>query len=99
MHTEVCQISNLRSLDVSKEIVPDLVREDVAKFNNKFYHFQDAALEMFKRTFRNYSVLKLLFFFLSALTLLQCIVKISPMSIMQLIRTPNHIFYQGIAPK
>ena len=62
MHTEVSQISNLRSLDVSKEILPDLVREDVAKFNNKFYHFQDAALEMFKGTFRNYSVLKLRFF-------------------------------------
>ena len=40
MHTETLQILNLTSQDVSKEIISDLVREDVAKFNDKFYHFQ-----------------------------------------------------------
>ena len=38
-------------------------------------------------------------FSLIAPTLLQCIVKTSPISIMRLIRTPNHIFYHRIAPK
>ena len=59
MHTETRQISNLRSQDVSKEIVSDLVIEDVA---DKFYHFQCATLEMFKGAFINYSMLKLRFF-------------------------------------
>ena len=42
------QISNLRSQDVSKEILSDLRRKDVAEFNDKFYHFQYATLAMFK---------------------------------------------------
>ena len=32
------QISNLRSQDVSKEILSDLVRKDAARFNDKFCH-------------------------------------------------------------
>ena len=62
MHTETQQISNLRSQDVSKEILSDLVRKDVAEFNDKFYHFQYATLEICKRVFNNYSILKLRFF-------------------------------------
>ena len=37
--TEMCQISNLRSEDVSKEILFDLVRKNVAEFSYKFFHF------------------------------------------------------------
>ena len=37
--TETCQISNLRSQDVSKKILSDLVRK-------KFFHFQYATREM-----------------------------------------------------
>ena len=59
MHAETRQISNLRSQDVSKEILSDLVRKDVAEFNDKFYNFQYATLEMFKGAFINYSALKL----------------------------------------
>ena len=47
MLTETRQISNL-SQDVSKEILSDLVRENVAEFSYKFFHFQYATLEMFK---------------------------------------------------
>ena len=47
MHTEMRQISNLRSQDVSKEILLDLVRKDVADFNDRFFHFQHATLEMY----------------------------------------------------
>ena len=36
------------------------MRIDVAKFNDKFYHFQYATLEMFKRAL-NYLMLKLPF--------------------------------------
>ena len=57
MHTETHEISNLRSQDIS-----DLMRKDVAEFNDKFYHFQYATLEMFKGAFNNYSMLKLRFF-------------------------------------
>ena len=39
MLTETRQISNLRRPDVSKEILSDLVRKDVAEFSDKFYHF------------------------------------------------------------
>ena len=49
MHTETHQISNLGSQDVFKEILSDLVKKDVAEFNDKFYHFEYATLEMFKR--------------------------------------------------
>ena len=42
MHTETRQVSNLGSQDVSKEILSDLVKKDVAKFNDKFYHFEYA---------------------------------------------------------
>ena len=54
MHTETPQISNLRSQDFSTEILSDLVRKDVSEFNDKFYHFQYATLEMFKGSFYNY---------------------------------------------
>ena len=47
--------SNLRSQDVSKEILSDLESKD-------FSHFQYAALEMFKAALNNYSMLKLRFF-------------------------------------
>ena len=63
----------------------------------KFFHFQYATREMCKGALKNYSMLKLRFFITP--TFLQCIVKTSPISIMQLIRTPSHIFYRGIAPK
>ena len=39
MLMETSQISNLRSQDVSKEILSDLVRKNVAEFNDKFFHF------------------------------------------------------------
>ena len=95
MLTETSQISNLRNEDVSKEILSDLVRKDVAEFSDKFSYFQYAALEMFKVALNNYSMRKL-FFLINTLTF-TCIVKTSPISIMQLIRTPNHIFYRRIA--
>ena len=62
MHTEMRQISNLESQDVSKKIASDLVRKDVAEFSDKFYHFQYATLEMFKGALNNYSMLKVCFF-------------------------------------
>ena len=61
MLTETCQISNLRSQDVSKEILSDLVRKDVTEFSDKFSYFQHATLEMFKEALNNYSMLKLYF--------------------------------------
>ena len=48
MLTEKRQISNLRKQDVSKDILSDLVRKDVAEFCDKFSHFQYATLEMFE---------------------------------------------------
>ena len=65
------QISNLRSQDVSKEILSDLVRKNVAKSSDKFFHFQCATQEMCKGALNNYSMLKLRFF-KSVPTLLQC---------------------------
>ena len=62
MLMETRQISNLRNQDVSKEILSDLVRKDVAEFSDKFSHFQYATLEMFKAALNNYSMLKLRFF-------------------------------------
>ena len=62
MLTETRQISNLRSQDVSKEILLDLVRKDVVESSDKFSHFQYETLEMFKVALNNYSVLKLRFF-------------------------------------
>ena len=62
MLMETRQISNLRNQDVSKEILSDLVRKDVAEFSDKFSHFQYAPLEMFKAALNNYSMLKLRFF-------------------------------------
>ena len=59
--TEMRQISNLRSQDISKEILPDLVRKNAAEFSDKFFHFQYATLEMFKGALNNYTMLKLLF--------------------------------------
>ena len=59
MLTETHQISNL-SQDVSKKILSDLVRKNVAKFSDKFFRFQYATLEIFKGTLNNYAMLKLL---------------------------------------
>ena len=39
MLTETGQISNLRSQDVSKKILSDIVRKDVAEFSDKFSSF------------------------------------------------------------
>ena len=41
-------MSNLRSQDLSKEILSDLARKNVAEFSDKFFHFQYAALEMLR---------------------------------------------------
>ena len=62
MHTEKCQISNFGSEDVSKEILTDLFRKDVAEFNNMFYHFEYATMEMLAESFNYYLVLKLRIF-------------------------------------
>ena len=48
MLTETRQISNLRSQDLSKEILSDLARKNVAQFSNKFFHFQFATLEILR---------------------------------------------------
>ena len=96
MHTETHQISNLGSQDVFKEILSDLVKKDVAEFNDKFYHFEYATLEMFKGhsiIIQSWNV-----FFINTYTL-QFIVKTSPINIMQQFRTKNHMFYSRIAPK
>ena len=61
MLTGTRQISNLRSRDVSKGILSDLVRKDVAEFSDELSHFQYATLEMFKPALNNFSVLKLHF--------------------------------------
>ena len=61
MLTETRQISNLRSQDVSKEILLDLAGKNIAECSDKFFHFQYATLEMFKGALNNYSMLKLLF--------------------------------------
>ena len=81
MLTDMRQISNLR------------MRKNVAEFRVKFSHFQYATWEMCKGALNNYSMLKLRFF--NQHSLLQCIVKTSPISIMQLIRTRNHILFQS----
>ena len=62
MFTETRQISNLRSQDVSKEILSGLVRKNVAEFSDKFFHFQYATREMCKGALNSYSMLKLRFF-------------------------------------
>ena len=43
MLMETHQISNLRSQDISKEILSGVVRKDVAEFSDKFSHFQYAT--------------------------------------------------------
>ena len=48
--------------DLSKEILPDLVKKNVAEFSDKFFHFQYATQEMCKGALNNYSMLKLRFF-------------------------------------
>ena len=53
MLTETRQISNLRCQDISKEILLDLVRKNVADFSDKFFHHQYASLEMFKAALNN----------------------------------------------
>ena len=57
MLTETLQVSNLRSQDVSKEILSDLVWKNVAKFSDKFFFIQYATLEMFKGALSNHSIL------------------------------------------
>ena len=52
---------NLRSQDVSKKILSDVIRKNVAEFSTKCFYFQYATLEMFKGALNNYSMLKLLF--------------------------------------
>ena len=47
MLTETRQILNL-SQCVSKEILSDLVRKNVAEVSDKFFHFQCTTVEMFK---------------------------------------------------
>ena len=61
MLKETGQISNLKSKDVSKEILLDLMRENVTEFSDKFFHFQYTTLEKFEGVLNNYSMLKLLF--------------------------------------
>ena len=95
MLTETRQISNLRSQDVSKEILSDLVRKNVAKFSDKFFHFQYATWEMCKRALNNYSLLKFRFL-INTHTFGMYWKKKSPISIMQLIRVPDHIFYRNV---
>ena len=80
MLTETRQISNLRNQDVSTEILSNLVRPYVAEFSDKFSHFQYATMEMFKAALNNYLMLEL--HFLNKYPLLQCIVKMFPISIM-----------------
>ena len=63
----------------------------------KFSHFQYATLEMLKEALNNYPIINLRF--LINTHTLQSIVKTPPACIMQLIRTPNHIFYRIIAPE
>ena len=43
MLVETHQISNLRSQDISKEILSGVVRNNVAEFIDKFSHFQYAT--------------------------------------------------------
>ena len=62
MLTETRQISNFRSQDVSREILSDLVRKNVAELSDQFFHFQYATREMCKGALNNYSMLKLRFF-------------------------------------
>ena len=62
MLTETRQISNLRSQDVSKEILSGLVRTNVAKLSDKFFHIRYATREMCKGALSNYSMLKWRFF-------------------------------------
>ena len=59
--TETHQISNLKSQDISIEILSDLVRKNVAEFSDKFLRFQYATREMCKGSLNNYSLLKLRF--------------------------------------
>ena len=62
MLLETHQISNLRNQDVSNKILSDIVRKNVAKFSDKFFHFQHATREMCKGALNNYSMLELHFF-------------------------------------
>ena len=61
MLTETRQISNLRSQDASTEILSDLARKTVAKFSDKFFHFQYSTREMCKEALNNYSMLNYVF--------------------------------------
>ena len=59
--TETHQISNLRSQDISIEILSDLEMKNVAEFSDKFFRFQYATRELCKGALNNYSLLKLRF--------------------------------------
>ena len=66
MLMETCQISNLMSQDVSKEIRSDLVlirfdQKNVVEFSDKFFHLQYGTRKMCKGALNNYSMLKLRF--------------------------------------
>ena len=76
--------------------------EDVAELNDNSCHFVCATLEMFIAVTKGDSII--LFnskntFFSSTPTLLECTVKTSSISIMELFMTANHIFCCSIAPK
>ena len=62
MLLEMRQISNLRSQDVSKEVLSNLMRKHFAEFSDKFSHLQYGTPEMFKGALNNSSMLKLCFF-------------------------------------
>ena len=61
MLTATRQISNL-SHNVSKEILSDLVRDNVAELSDKFFHLHYATRDMCKGALNNCSMLKLRFF-------------------------------------
>ena len=98
MITETRQISNLRNQDFSKEILSDLVGENVAEFSDKFFHFQYATREMCKEALNNYSMLKLRVFLISTHTVAMYCKNVSH-QYYATNRTPNHIFYRRVAPK
>ena len=59
--TETHQISNLRSQDISIEILSGLEMKNVSEFSDKFFRFQYATHELCKGALNNYSLPKLRF--------------------------------------
>ena len=53
MLTETRQVSNLKSQDVSKEILSELMRKNFVEFSDMFFHFQYATREMCKGALNN----------------------------------------------